>query len=451
MKINIFLIILTFGLSVNAFSQKASIEFTFTAVNNTQYVLLDSIYVENLTQGGDTTLYAPDTVLSFEYNLGVNEIDLSENTFSISQNYPNPFKVKTEVNLYLPKKEYIKITVRDILGRELAQYNNTLNRGNHSFAFYAGNEKYYLLTLIGKQSSETIKMLNTNCNTKFAGKCKIVYNEHNDYVVDFQSHKAINNFVFNIGDELKYNAYSDILEKSIIDTPTGNQTYTFQYSVGIPCPETPTVTDIDGNLYNTVLIGSQCWLAENLKTTTYSNNTLIPNVTENSNWQNLTTGAYVWYDNDISWKNLYGALYNWYAVNDPNGLCPTGWHVPEHDEWTALTDFIGGTSSPHGNELKSCRQVNSPLGGGCTTNEHPRWSQHVTHYGTDNYGFSGLPGGNRNYNGNCAFIGSLGLWWSSTENSSTNAGLRNLFYNFGNVNVYNYVKQNGFSVRCLRD
>ena len=211
------------------------------------------------------------------------------------------------------------------------------------------------------------------------------------------------------------------------------------------------ITDIDNNTYNTVVIGNQCWMAENLKTTTYRNGTAIPNVTDGNAWSNLTTGAYVWYDNDISWKDSYGALYNWYTTVDANGLCPTGWHVPTNDEWTALTDYIGGTGSPHGNELKSCRQVNSPLGGGCNTNVHPRWNEHGTHYGTDDYGFSGLPGGYRSSSGSFYSIGDYGSWWSSTEYSSFYAWTRGLYCNYGFVYVGSNYKQRGFSVRCLRD
>jgi uncharacterized protein (TIGR02145 family) len=213
-----------------------------------------------------------------------------------------------------------------------------------------------------------------------------------------------------------------------------------------------TVTDIDGNVYNTVLIGSQCWMKENLKTTTYNNGTVIPNVTDEGAWVNLTSGAFVWYGNDISWKDSYGALYNWYAV-DADGLCPNGWHVPTDNEWTELTDFIGGTGPPHGNELKSCRQVNSPLGGSCNTSEHPRWGEDIWdgNFGTDDYGFSGLPGGARDFSGAFHYIGDSGIWWSSTETSSTSAWYRALYYSYGYVDVSVSLKRDGFSVRCLRD
>lgn len=211
------------------------------------------------------------------------------------------------------------------------------------------------------------------------------------------------------------------------------------------------ISDIDGNTYNTVPIGSQCWMKENLKTTTYNNSTAIPNVNEFTAWGGLTTGAYVWYVGDISWKNKYGALYNWFATVDPNGLCPAGWHVPTNDELTDLTDYIGGTLSPHGNELKSCRQINSPLGGDCNTTEHPRWNESVYYWGTDDYGFSGLPGGFRNNTGGFGNIGFGGYWWSSTEYSSPNAWGFMLYYGNGEVDVTFIHERQGRSIRCLRD
>ncbi len=456
MKTKILLSIMALGLIMSAFGQKPTMELTFTAEDSGQYVPLDSILVENITQGGDTTIYTPDTVLSLEYSVGVNEMDLSKNSFSISQNYPNPFTEKTIVDLYLPKKDKITITIRDVLGRELTHYENTLNRGNHSFAFYPGNEKYYLLTVTGKQTSKTIKMLNASRHTINGEKCKIVYDEYENNMIGFKSQKAVNDFGYNLGDELRYTGYANTIDgifgsDVVDDTPQTNTIYEFLIIKGLRCPGTPSVTDIDGNTYNTVQIGSQCWMAENLKTTTYRNGTSIPNIEDANAWFNLTTGAYVWCNNNISWKDLYGGLYNGYATVDDNGLCPTAWHVPTNDELTALIDFVGGTGSPHGNELKTCRQVNSPLGGNCSTTDHPRWNEHNTHYGTDDYGFSGLPGGSRYDSGSWGGIGHDGYWWSSTEFTPGSVWLFNLSYFGGYINPHGTGMRCGFSVRCIRD
>jgi uncharacterized protein (TIGR02145 family) len=226
--------------------------------------------------------------------------------------------------------------------------------------------------------------------------------------------------------------------------------YEFSLINGLRCPGEPIIIDIDSNIYNTVQIGDQCWMVENLKTTTYRNGMPIQNVTANSTWQNLTEGAYAWFYNDISWKDSYGALYNWYATVNAGELCPAGWHTPTNDDWTVLTNFIGGTGSSHGNELKSCRQVNSLLGGGCNTSEHPRWDESDV-AGTDNYGFSGLPGGGRNSYGYFTMMGEYGFWWSSTMNTPEKAWARSLNSSNGLIFVFSFDKRIGYSVRCVRD
>lgn len=222
---------------------------------------------------------------------------------------------------------------------------------------------------------------------------------------------------------------------------------------GEPCPNLPIVEDIVGNEYNTVLIGDQCWMAKNLFTTSYNDGTPIPNVPDGDGWVGLTTGAYVWYENETTYEDKYGALYNWYAVNNPGGLCPTGWHVATHDEWTALTDFIGGTITPNGLKLNSCRQVNSPFSGDCNTTEHPRWNEHSWGHGTNDYGFSALPGGYRNYNwgGDFANIGTSSYWWTSTESPQGGAFYRSVSISGGFNNTDDHDENSGYSVRCIKN
>jgi uncharacterized protein (TIGR02145 family) len=452
MKSKILLTISMLGMIISTSAQKPIMTLTFTADDNGQHVPLNSVLIENLTQGGDTTLYTPDTVLIMGYITGMEEIsDFIGKDFSLSQNYPNPIEGKTIVSLWLPERNNVLITICNVIGSVVINQEFQLEQGVNIFTFYPGRERLYFLTTRVDQQSQMIKMFNSPGIVDMSGICTLEYNGTKTGSGGYKAGIMLNDFVFNLGDQLLFTASSALGNNTIIDTPSGDQTYTFQYgSGGVPCPGMPTVTDIDGNVYNTVQIGTQCWMKENLKTTTYNNGTSIPNVADASLWSDLTSGAYVWCNNDISWKESYGALYNWYATVDPNGLCPSGWHVLTNNEWTVLTDYIEGTGFPHGNELKSCRQVNSPLVG-CNTNVHPRWNSNSGNWGTDDYGFSGLPGGYRFFNGSFNTIGSNGYWWSSTETSSYDAWYYVLSYTFGYVYVGAASKQLGCSVRCLKD
>jgi len=214
------------------------------------------------------------------------------------------------------------------------------------------------------------------------------------------------------------------------------------------CPAT--VSDIEGNVYNTVLIDNQCWMKENLKTTKYRNGTNIANPTDNSAWQNNTTGAYVWYNNNISNKDIYGALYNWHAVNNSAGLCPTGWHVPTDAEWTALTTYV--SSQPaylcNSNTIYIAKAMAGKTNWYGSTNTCAVGNNLNANNATN---FTGLPGGYRNTNGAFYGIGYYGDWWSSTETNAGTAWYRNLNYGNGTVGRYYDYKAYGFSVRCLRD
>ena len=194
------------------------------------------------------------------------------------------------------------------------------------------------------------------------------------------------------------------------------------------------ITDIDGNTYKTVTIGTQTWMAENLKVTKYNDGIAIPNVTDNTAWRELTTGALCDYDNTPSNSETYGKLYNWHAVNTGK-LCPTGWHVPSDAEWTELTDYLGGTSDA-GGKLKETGTThwNSPNTG--ATNET---------------GFTALPGGYRYSSGTFRYVGDYGLWWSATESNASNAWSRSVGYSYSYVGRVSRDKELGFSVRCLRD
>lgn len=226
-------------------------------------------------------------------------------------------------------------------------------------------------------------------------------------------------------------------------------------ALGLPCPGQKTVTDADGNVYNTVLIGNQCWIKENLKTTKYSNGSNVAYPTNNTDWQNNTVGAYGWYNNDISNKDLYGAIYNWYAVNNGNGLCPTGWRVPSNADFNVLLAHLNSQGYPGinaGMALKSCRQVNAAAGGACNTSVHPRWDASANYQGTNVFGFSALPGGWRFTVGGFTQLGASSFLWSAIEQNATFAWLVQILNENNGFEFSNsFPKNAGASVRCIKN
>ena len=227
-----------------------------------------------------------------------------------------------------------------------------------------------------------------------------------------------------------------------------------------------TVTDIDGNVYRTVIIGDREWMAENLRVTRYHNGNAIPTDLNNTQWAETTEGAFAIYphgsipglNTDEKVLEAYGALYNWYAVNTAV-LCPEGWSVPSHDEFKQLVDYVVSQGYPNhysnpigaGHALKSCWQVGSPLGGDCDTSEHPRWKSQSTRHGFNEFEFSALPGGQRLPNADYDGIGDNGHLWSSSEGSATAAWGRYFGSYGGSMISSGYNNRHGFSVRCVRN
>jgi len=195
------------------------------------------------------------------------------------------------------------------------------------------------------------------------------------------------------------------------------------------------ITDQDGNVYNTVTIGTQVWMAENLKVTKYNDGTPIPLVTDNGDWAYLTTPGYCWYNDSISYKNNYGAMYNWYTVNSGK-LCPIGWHIPSQVEWTILTDFLGGLTIA-GGKLKESGNLHWNLPNTDATNISK---------------FTGLPGGYRNYNGGAFLSLNLGgTWWSSTPDISSSSWSIAVVYDSSQALLISNNNNYGISVRCIKD
>ena len=184
-------------------------------------------------------------------------------------------------------------------------------------------------------------------------------------------------------------------------------------------PFTSTVADVEGNVYATITIGTQVWMAENLKTTTYQNGDPIENIPDNGLWNTTDTGAYCDYDNNAEHVDSYGRLYNWYAASDPRNIAPKGWHVATYDDYLVLIDELGGP-------FNAAEKMNTGV-------------------------FKARPGGKRNRDGVFYDLGIYPYFWTATEYHEGSAWARYILLDPGELDIINLSKNYGFSVRCVRD
>lgn len=234
-----------------------------------------------------------------------------------------------------------------------------------------------------------------------------------------------------------------IIPLSDIDkiTYTGAASTTAVNSSAISTPSIPespvsTVIDIDGNVYKTIRIGQQTWMAEDLRVTKFNNGTPISIVSDSKLWSSIDIPAYSWYDNitpDVASK--YGALYNGYVVESSSKVCPNGWRIPTKDDWDSLIKFYGGAEIA-GGKLKEAGISN--------------WYKPNSGAETENV-FMALPVGYRNSTGSFSFRGGTGLWWTSTVTSYSNFATMAMYYNYSSVVTGNFPKAQGVCIRCMKD
>lgn len=212
-----------------------------------------------------------------------------------------------------------------------------------------------------------------------------------------------------------------------LQTFDGTNWQAFSFSAALPPASLPPT-------YPSVTICSQEWMTKNLSVDRYRNGDLIPQVTNAAAWSTLTTGAWCWYNNDsATYAATYGRIYNWYAVTDPRGLAPTGWHIPTDAEWTTLKNCLGGESIS-GGKMKSIDLWAAPNIGA-----------------TNSSGFTGLPGGRRFNDGSFANVGLFSDWWTTTEFSGSLAWFQFLSYNNTSTGKSQGYKVDGYYVRCVKD
>ena len=192
--------------------------------------------------------------------------------------------------------------------------------------------------------------------------------------------------------------------------------------------------DVDGNIYESVVIGTQTWLTENLKSTRYDDATEIKEIKDNGEWAKATAPGFCWYNNDAANKDEYGALYNWHVIKNGN-ICPKGWHVPTDAEWTTLETFVGG-SAQAALMLKE------------KGTQH--WKSTSDAVG-DTYNFSAIAAGFRNSDGNFTYQLSDCCFWTATPSTPTYAHNRSFSYYDKGINSRDIQRTNGYSIRCVKD
>lgn len=424
MKRILIIIISFYGLSVNG--QNYLISFAGTGASTT----VSSVKVENLTAGTTLTLNGSD-ILSLTITTGVNSAE--NNQSPELKIYPNPMTDNSTIEISSPVAEDATISVYDMTGKLLTQIQSNLDKGLQEFHLSGLRSGSYLISAAGSTYHYSGKLL---CNSKSDGTISIEKISNNQAVDEkkvtavSKGAQAIIDMAYTTGDRLKFTGISGIYSTVKTDIPSGNKTITFNF---ILC------TDGDNNNYSIVEIGSQVWMAENLKTTKFNDGSAITLVADNTEWGNLTSPGYCWFNNDVTHKEVYGALYNWYALdagsNDGKNVCPASWHVPFDEDWNTLTSFLGGETVA-GGKMKETGLAHwySPNTG--ATNES---------------GFSALPGSFRYSNGGFDAIGTIGFYWSAKENISSTGWNRAIYSGYPDIYRMEYPKKAGFSVRCLKD
>lgn len=213
------------------------------------------------------------------------------------------------------------------------------------------------------------------------------------------------------------------------------------------------LTDQQGNTYKTIIIGSQVWMAENLKTSRYRNGDLIPNITEQVVWEGISGGAWCNYENDSQYDCPYGKLYNWYTVSDARNICPTGWHVPSESDWNTLIGYLDPSFQPNPNSTNLL--LSSFAGGRLKSTGTQYWDSPNTNASNES-GFSALPSGyrivnNEPYDRKFYSLNGSSSFWSSTSSDSAFAKIIRVEHASSNVYKVKYEKRRGFAVRCIQD
>lgn len=422
--------------------QNYNISFSGSGTANT----VSSVKVVNLTKGISLTLNGSDILHLQAIVTGIKSIDNGQ--LSELKIYPNPMTDYSTIEFSPPTAGDAVITVSEMTGKKVAQIQIHLENLRQTYRLSGINNGFYLINVKGKNYQFSGKLLSNGKSNSKISIDKLNVFAQNENKKSKKAGKTPNKGVqttvdmaYTDGDRLKFTGISGNYYTVITDILTQDKTITFNF---ISC------TDGDNNSYPVVEIGTQVWMAENLKTSKYSNGDPIPNVTDNASWINLSqdtdptwtlTGAFCWYNNTSTpYENDYGKLYNFGAV-ETGKLCPSGWHVPTIAEWHTLGDPHKIISyDPYGFELMESGT-----------------SHWIEDSGTNETGFTALAGGLRGDDGTFSQIGMQSYYWSSNGNGTVYRGLAEfypipVYYSFGKTpTMSTFSVREGLSIRCVKN
>lgn len=444
---------------------------------NGAYFQLDSVQIVNLTQGWTETLVYPDTELILTISVGINDYTPWNNT-SV---FPNPFEGNTNLSIVDMEVGPVHLSVTDVQGRLCAEYSGIVQSGTNTFSISLKNPQLYFVTIKTTQGVYSTKLVNVGSgNTNhiaLAGHFDM--QSGLDYVkkLRFDSEKT-----FVLGDEMRYTGYatidgemrvSEVITQDQLEDDTIGLVF---FQDAIPCSDMPTVTDHEGNVYSTLQVGTQCWMAENMRAATSPSTGT--NIVYNSSVQNSYSGKMArWYNNDsTTYANTsYGLLYNWNAVVDTfnmalgeisegvdsyavnvaftgprRGVCPEGWHVPSNAEWNALVNYVKSKDEYY------CGGASTKIAKAFASTEGWVSNSTACNVGNDmesnnSLGFNAFPSGFFG-NGNFSSLREYSAFWTADQNGAGSAKTWGLYYNnYGMYPSGSSNKSYGYSLRCVRD
>jgi uncharacterized protein (TIGR02145 family) len=425
--------------TLNANAQPYSISFSGTG--------LSSVKVENLTSGLIVNLSAGDVLL---LSTTTNIPEANNKKSSGIKVYPNPMTDKTTLEILPPVAGDAIITVCDMTGKVIIQFKDYLENSKQEFSLSGIKNGLHIINVQGNGYQFTEKLFSNGKSIETA----IIARGSNNFqavsdkksIKDLKGIQTTVNMVYNAGERLKFTAVSGNNSTVMTDIPAADKTVAFTFT---ECK------DGDNINYSIVVIGTQTWMAENIKTTKYRNGELIGTTTPATlDISGETSPKYQWaYGGNESNVATYGRLYTWVAVTDSRNVCPTGWHLPSDTEWTILENYLiangfnfDGTIT--GNKCAKALASASGWTASSTAGDVGNTDYTAKRNAT---GFTALPGGYRWYSGSFYNSGNYGYWWSATEDGTTNALTRRLYYNTSYSANYSDSRKSGFSSRCLKD